>query len=38
MTLAGFSRGTSLNIYAGQERVTLAASIKAEDAAARVAG
>jgi FdhD protein len=38
MTLAGFSRGTSLNIYAGQERVTLAASNKAEDAAARVAG
>jgi FdhD protein len=38
MTLAGFSRGTSMNIYAGQERVTLAASNKAEDAAARVAG
>lgn len=38
MTLAGFSRGTSLNVYAGQERVTLSATDAAEDAATGVAG
>ncbi|MGO4188705.1 formate dehydrogenase accessory sulfurtransferase FdhD [Pseudarthrobacter sp. TAF60_1] len=38
MTLAGFSRGTSLNVYAGQERVTLSAPDVAEDAATGVAG
>jgi FdhD protein len=35
MTLAGFSRGTSLNVYAGQERVTLADPAVAGGAAAK---
>jgi FdhD protein len=38
MTLAGFSRGTSLNIYAGQERITLGAPDKVEGAAAAFGG
>jgi len=28
MTLAGFSRGTSLNVYAGRDRITLPAAVK----------
>jgi FdhD protein len=36
MTLAGFSRGTSMNVYAGQERVTLPS--RDADAAAGAAG
>jgi FdhD protein len=38
MTLAGFSRGTSMNVYAGQERITLPSRDVEEDAAAGVAG
>ncbi|GAC1601400.1 MAG: formate dehydrogenase accessory sulfurtransferase FdhD [Pseudarthrobacter sp.] len=38
MTLAGFSRGTSLNVYAGQERVTLSAPEMAGDPETGVAG
>ncbi|MCU1434475.1 MAG: formate dehydrogenase accessory protein FdhD [Pseudarthrobacter sp.] len=38
MTLVGFSRRTSLNVYAGQERITLSAGQVRAEAAADVSG